>query len=205
MQVCSRCCPQQAISDKVIQAATVVTAFLLLLSIFHCSGKVSNELFGHAFNAIWVFTVDAFLLVGTFFLQVCHPCRRGCAWLTAFKLLQRKEAHHLGLICTGHGCIVGWFHHFLLSSLPHCSEIIQICLFITTCFEVMLPLFLNHFSSPCRSSHASIQLCDPAEGILGKKPHKFGGASTVTPLTLTQSLSCPFAVEIAPGSGHLGP
>ena len=66
-----------AISDKVIWATTVVTALLLLLNILHCSDKAYYELFGYAFNAIWVFTVNAFLLVDTLFLQVYHSCRRG--------------------------------------------------------------------------------------------------------------------------------
>ena len=42
MQVCSRCCHQWAITDKVIWAATVVIMLLLLLSILHCLGKVYN-------------------------------------------------------------------------------------------------------------------------------------------------------------------
>ena len=43
---------------------------LHLLSIFHCSGKVYNELFCHAFNTIRVLTIDAFLLIGTLFFYV---------------------------------------------------------------------------------------------------------------------------------------
>ena len=55
MRVCSRCHHQWTVLDKVIWAATVVTA--LLLNIFHCSGKAHNELFGYTFSAIWVFAV----------------------------------------------------------------------------------------------------------------------------------------------------
>ena len=136
MQVCSRYHHQQAITAKVIWAATVVTVLLLLLSILHCSCKVYNELFGYAFDAIWVFVVDAFLFVGTLFLQVCHSCRRGHGWLTAFELLQRKEAQLLGPAAAGSGWVVGWFHCFLLLSLPCHSEIIRLHLLITACFEI---------------------------------------------------------------------
>ena len=114
----------------------MVTALLLLLSILHCSGKVYNELFSYAFDAILIFTVNAFFLVGTLFLQVCHPCRRGHGWLTAFKLPQRKEAHGQGLIFTGCRWVVGCFYCFLPLSLLHHSEIIQIHLLITACCEV---------------------------------------------------------------------
>ena len=83
--VCSRGHHQWTIVHKVVQAATVVTT-LLLLSILHCPGKVHNELFSYTFDAICIFAINAFLLVGTLFLQVCYLYRRGLSWLTAFKL-----------------------------------------------------------------------------------------------------------------------
>ena len=85
MLVCSRCHYWWTISDKVIQAATVITMFLLLLSILHCSGKAYSEFPCHAFNAIWVFAVSTFLFVSVLFLQVCYPHSRDLSWLTAFK------------------------------------------------------------------------------------------------------------------------
>ena len=54
-----------AIVDEVVWAITVITMLLPLLSIFHCSGKLYNELSCHAFNAIWVLMVNDFLLIGT--------------------------------------------------------------------------------------------------------------------------------------------
>ena len=53
--------------DEMVWAVTVLTMLLHLLSIFHCSGKVYNELFCPAFNAIWVLTIYAFLLISTLF------------------------------------------------------------------------------------------------------------------------------------------
>ena len=40
----------------------MVAVLLLLLSVIHCSGKTYYEFFGYAFDAIRVFTVNAFLL-----------------------------------------------------------------------------------------------------------------------------------------------
>ena len=122
--------------DPATSGQSMITALLCLLSVLHCSGKAYNELVGYSFNAIWVSAVDTFLLVGTLFLQVCHPSQRGCGWPTAFELPQRKEAHCLRLAGAGPGWVTGWFHHFLLLSLLCCSEVIRICLLITTCFEV---------------------------------------------------------------------
>ena len=132
-EVCSRCHYQQTISDKMIWAATVVTV-LLLLSILHCSGKAYNEFLSYALNTIWVFTVNAFPLVSTFFLQVCNPCRRGHSWLTTLKLPQREEACHLGLAHIGPSLAVRWFHCFLLCLLHH-LEVTIICLLISMVFR----------------------------------------------------------------------
>ena len=140
--------------DRVNLAATVITALLLPLNILHSSGKMYNELFGYASNALWVFTVNTFLLVSALFCKVCHPCRRGHGWLTAFEFLQRKEAHHLGLISTGHRWVLGWFHCFLLLSLLCHLKIISIHLLITACFEV----FHHHFKAFRQSPIEAVML-----------------------------------------------
>ena len=114
----------------------MVTALLCLLSILHSSGEAYNKFFSYPFDAIWVFAVDIFLLVGTPFLKVCHLCGWGGSLLTAFELPQKKEVHHLGFAGTGCGCIAGWFHCFLLLSFLYHLQIIGICLLITTCLEV---------------------------------------------------------------------
>ena len=84
--------------DEVIRAATMITVLLCLLSILHSSGEVHNELFGHDFNAIWVFVIDVFLLLGTLFLQVCHPCGGCCGWLAAFEPSAEGRSSTLGLL-----------------------------------------------------------------------------------------------------------
>ena len=53
--------------DEVVWTVTVIIMLLHLLSVFHCSGKVYSELFCHAFDAIRVLTIDAFLLIGALF------------------------------------------------------------------------------------------------------------------------------------------
>ena len=87
----------------VIWVATVITALLHLLSVLHSCCKAYNELFSYAFNAIGVFDIDLFLLVSASFLQVCHSCRGGHGWLTAFELPQRKEAQDPGLVVLAAG------------------------------------------------------------------------------------------------------
>ena len=85
-QVHSGCLQQQAIMDKVLQAAAVVAAFLLLLGILHCPGKEHCQFLSYAFNAIGVFTLSTFFFVGALFLLVCHPYSRGPGRLGAFQL-----------------------------------------------------------------------------------------------------------------------
>ena len=72
--------------DKVFGAAAVVEAFLLLLSILHCPGKLHYEFLSYAFNAIGVFTRSTFFFVSAVFFQVCHLYSRGPGRLGAFQL-----------------------------------------------------------------------------------------------------------------------
>ena len=106
--------------DEVIWAVTVITMLLYLLIILDSSGKMYHELFKYAFNAIGIIAINAFLLI-TFFFQVCHSCGGGYSWLTAFELLQKKEAHHPRLPCTGHGQVVGYF--FVVPKAHHVAAL----------------------------------------------------------------------------------
>ena len=130
MWVCSRCLHQQAITDKVFWAATVVAACLLLLSIFHCPSKMHYEFLCYTFNAIGVFTLSAFFFVGALFFQAHHRYSRGPSSLGAPQLSQRKNTCYLRLGCIVGSLAMGWFHCLFHLSLPHCPEIIRVHLFI---------------------------------------------------------------------------
>ena len=119
-----------------IRASTVITALLCLLSVLHGSDEAHNELFGHAFDAIWVFAINVFLLAGAIFLQVCHLCRGHCCWLAAFELPQREEACHPGLTCTGHRWVLRCLHCLILLGFPCHLEVIGVHLLITASLEV---------------------------------------------------------------------
>ena len=78
--------------DEVVQAATVIAAFLFFLGIFNSSCQEHHELLCDSINTIGVLTIHCFILLDTLFLQV-HQEHSGCfnCWLGPFKLLQGEE------------------------------------------------------------------------------------------------------------------
>ena len=189
--------------DEVIQAATVITALLHLLSILHCSGKVYSELFGYAINAIQVFAVNIFLLVSAFFLQVCHPCRGDCGWLTAFELLQGKDSLLPGACWCWLWAGGGYTPSFLFLFLACHSEKIGIHLLITTCIEVW-----HHCFKLLRQPTIEVVTLQFGNVIWWKAfwewSHKNLGVPLQMQLPLWHSLY-PFTVGRALGSRHLVP
>ena len=58
--------------DKVVQAATVIAAFFLLLGIFHSPCQVHHELLHDTFDTFRVLTIYSFTLIGTLPFHMCQ-------------------------------------------------------------------------------------------------------------------------------------
>ena len=98
MGICSQCFYQWAVMDEVVQAATVIAAFVFPLGIFHGSCQMHYELLHDSFDTIRVLTIYPFILLGTLLLQMCqaYSGHFNCG-LGPLKLLKGEETSHLGL------------------------------------------------------------------------------------------------------------
>ena len=53
--------------DKMFCATTMVAVLLVLLGLFHCSGKAYYKFLHHAVDSIRIFALGTHLLIGTLF------------------------------------------------------------------------------------------------------------------------------------------
>ena len=72
MGIHSQCFYRWAVTEKVVQAATVIAAFPFLLGIFHSPHQVHHEFLCDTFNTVGVLTIYFFILLGTLLFHMCQ-------------------------------------------------------------------------------------------------------------------------------------
>ena len=117
-------------------ATTMVAVLLILLGLFHSSGKVYYKYLYHAINSIRTFTFGTCLLIGTLFFQMNSSHSRGLGRLRAFQILQRKETCHLGFTWFTSGLAMERFHHLLLLGLPWSPKVVRVHLLVSAGSQV---------------------------------------------------------------------
>ena len=108
MGICSQCFYQLAVMDEVVQAATMIAAFLFFLGVFHGSHQVHYELLHDPINTVGSLLSTSLSFLALLLFQMCQVCSRcfNC-WLGPFELSQGEETSHHGfgsvIICLASG------------------------------------------------------------------------------------------------------
>ena len=120
--------PSPTIMDEMLWAAAMVASFLILLNLLHFPGKLHYEFLSHALNSI-----VSSLLAPSCLSALSSKCTTHTAGVLAgwvpFSFHRGKKLIAYGLTCTVSSLATRWFHCLFFLSLPHCPEIIKICLF----------------------------------------------------------------------------